>query len=156
MLLLVLYVGIVFQLKADGSFTSMSRIDDSFRRKLEQPLFYAVDEFVEVRKIDEDHAFYDHLNPFNRFLLKKTIFKCPPPIIRSFSTSMVMAARLFSNKPMHATAFQKIAVILSQILQSFDLTLQICHAGSPGPHSEDMLILRVHLHSYTQIRPASY
>ena len=90
-------------------------------------LSYLLDEFVEVRKIDEDHAFYDHLNPFNRFLLKKTIFKCPPPIIRSFSTSMVMAARLFSNKPMHATAFQKIAVILSQILQSFDLTLQICH-----------------------------
>ena len=39
---------------------------------------------------------------------------------------LLMAARLFASKPLHATAFQRISLILSQILNNPDLILKSC------------------------------
>lgn len=89
-------------------------------------LEYLLNRFTNVTVVKNDHSYYEHLNPFNKFLIKKETFSEPAPMLRSFSTALMMAARLFANKPLHATSFQKVALILSQVLNNFELTLQIC------------------------------
>lgn len=89
-------------------------------------LEFLLKRFTTVVNITDDHAYYQHLNPFNKFLIKPETFSEPAPMLRSFATALMMAARLFSNKPLHATSFQKVALILSQTLHNHELTLQIC------------------------------
>ncbi|OHS95868.1 hypothetical protein TRFO_10273 [Tritrichomonas foetus] len=90
-------------------------------------LSFLLNRFVDIVKVNEDHAFYQQTNPFNKFMLKTTTFSEPAPLLRAFSSALMMAARLFAAKPIYATSFQRIAVVLSQILHNHDLTLQICH-----------------------------
>lgn len=82
--------------------------------------------FSDVPQDPDESPFYKNVNPFNRFYLKPFTFNEPAPLLQAFSTALMMAARLFSNKPLHATAFHKIALELSQVLGNQTLTLQIC------------------------------
>lgn len=89
-------------------------------------LTYLLSQFVDVVQISDDHSYFSNINPFNKFAIKQSTFNQPAPMLRAFSTSLMMAARLFINKPLHAASFEKLAIILSQTLQNYDLVLQIC------------------------------
>ncbi|KAK8887597.1 hypothetical protein M9Y10_038648 [Tritrichomonas musculus] len=84
--------------------------------------------FTAVSEKGHDHEYFNNMNPFNRFDLKKESFEEPAPSLRAFVTSLIMAGRLFaSSKPMHATAFQKVALIVSVALKNSQLALSVCN-----------------------------
>lgn len=83
--------------------------------------------FTYVEQIADDHKFFQNLNPYHRFKLKAATVDFPAPILRQFSSCLIMASRLFDSKPYHAASFLKIALSLSQILDNQELTLTICH-----------------------------
>lgn len=83
--------------------------------------------FADVAAVPVGDSFFKNTNPFNRFSLKESILTQPAPMLRAFSSTLLMAARLFSSKPLHSTSFQKLALEMSQILGLHDLTLKICH-----------------------------
>ncbi|OHS98085.1 hypothetical protein TRFO_35548 [Tritrichomonas foetus] len=89
-------------------------------------LTHLMKQFTEVEVVTEEHSFYQNNNPFHRFNLKSSTVNLPAPILRAFSSALLMAGRLFVSKPLHATSFQNIALTLSQILNNQKLTLSIC------------------------------
>ncbi|EAY09166.1 hypothetical protein TVAG_363810 [Trichomonas vaginalis G3] len=93
----------------------------------DQSLSTLLTTFSDVPQNSDEALFFKNSNPFNRFYLKPFTFNSPAPLLQAFSTALIMAARLFSNKPLHATAFHKIALELSQVLGNQQLTLQICY-----------------------------
>lgn len=86
-------------------------------------LTYLIQCFAEIAVQSEDNMFYQYMNPFNRFILKSNIISEPAPLIRSFASVLLMSARLFASKPLHATSFQHLSLILAQILNNPDLIL---------------------------------
>ena len=102
-----------YQLRDMGSFdTSLSTLIATYSDVCERPV---------------ESQFYKDTNPFNRFSLKSLTYEEPAPLLQALSTSLMMAARVFAEKPLHATAFHKLALLLSQVLQNQSLTLQICN-----------------------------
>lgn len=90
-------------------------------------LTYLMKELTIVQKVQDDHMFFNNCNPFHRFVIKQETFTLPAPILRSFSSSLIMASRLFSSKPLHAISFLKISLTISQLLNNQELTLSICN-----------------------------
>lgn len=90
-------------------------------------LTFLMKKLTTIQKVSDDHKFYNNCNPFHRFVIKPETFPLPAPILRSFATSLIMAGRLFSSKPLHATSFLKIALTISQILNNQELSLSICN-----------------------------
>ena len=113
---------------------------------------YLIQRFADVKEVKPSHNFITHTNPFNRFVMKPATFSEPAPILRSFASSLVMAARIFANRPLHATAFQKLAIILSRVLSNQTLTLSICQEifAILGP------LLANKFHSKWTIQPLLY
>ena len=83
--------------------------------------------YANVSDDPAEAKFYKNINPFNRFNLKEFTLNEPAPLLQAFSTALIMAARLFASKPLHATAFHKLALEVSQVLGNANLTLQICN-----------------------------
>ena len=87
---------------------------------------YLIQRFAEVKEVTAEHNFMTNTNPFNRFVMKPSTFSEPAPVLRAFSSALVMAARIFASRPLHATAFHKLAIVLSRVLSNQTLTLTIC------------------------------
>ena len=81
--------------------------------------------FVNVYHVPEYQEFFQYTNPFNKFQLKSSTMYEPAPMLRAFARALLMAARFFSSKPIHATSFQRIALLVSQLLKNYEMTLEI-------------------------------
>jgi hypothetical protein len=90
-------------------------------------LTFLLNRFTNICDVPHDKAFHPYLNPFNRFLLKETALSEPAPMLRAFAVALVMAARLFEKQPIHAGSFQRLALLISQVLTNSELTLIICN-----------------------------
>lgn len=82
--------------------------------------------FTDIADAPADHQFHKEMNPFNRFSLKPTTLSEPAPILRSYASALLMAARLFRSRPLHAASFQRVALVISQVLKNQQMTLMIC------------------------------
>jgi len=90
-------------------------------------LSYLLNRFTDVIDVTSDNQFFENTNPYNRFNLKSSTLSEPAPILYSFSTSIRMASRLFTSKPLHATAFHKISLSIAYILSNSELVLSIAN-----------------------------
>lgn len=73
-----------------------------------------------------ESSFFNNTNPFNRFMLNTIVISEPAPLLRSLTNNLLMAARLFSNKPLHASSFHHLALKIAEILNNGDLILTVC------------------------------
>lgn len=89
-------------------------------------LTWLLGRFVNVFHVPEYQEFTQFTNPFNKFQLKSSTMYEPSPMLRAFARALLMAARFFAAKPVHATSFQRIALLISQILKNHEMTLEIC------------------------------
>ena len=86
-------------------------------------LTHLLERYTTINEVSEENQFAKSMNPFDRFLLKEDIINEPAPLIRSFASVLLMASRLLSAKPLHASSFQHISLVLAQILNNPDLVL---------------------------------
>lgn len=91
-------------------------------------LTFLLHKFVTVSEMPHDNQYYMQMNPFNRFLLKEETFEQPAPMLRSFANALIMAGRIFADKkPMNATSFQRVALILAHELKNDEFVYSICN-----------------------------
>jgi hypothetical protein len=100
------------------------RLND--HESFDKAMLYLLSRYAAIRQVGPEIDFHKYSNPFNCFRLKPTTLSEPAPALRAFVWALIMAARLFASKPLHATAFHRLGLIISRVLKTSTLTLTLC------------------------------